>query len=471
MPKNKFDIIIIGAGAGGLNIASFMNRIGFKVLLIDKNKNSIGGDCLNFGCVPSKALLSISKKRISAQKMKDFGVKTGKVDWIKIKKYIKEKQDVIRKHENVEYFRKLGMTIKLGKARFVSKNQVAIGNKIFIGKKIVLATGSQPREIRIPGIEKINVQTNETIFDLKKFPKKLLIIGAGPIGIEMAQAFSGLGSKVSVINDSNRFLSKEDPEIVQLVMNNLKKQGVRFFMEAELKKFQKNKLTITDSHKKNKTLEFDEVLVAVGRELNFTGLDLEKAKIKTNKETGKLKIDKYLRTTNKNVLAVGDVVGGPQFTHIAELHASVAISNFFSPLEKKVDYSGLAWTTFVYPELATFGENEKGLQEKGTFFHTLKNDFSKDDRAIVEDYPDSMAKIFVSPKGLILGGSILAPGAGELIQELILAKQEKIPLKKIFQKVYPYPTATRINRTIFGTFLGKKLDNENIKKIFKFLFH
>lgn len=463
----KYDIIVIGAGSAGLNIASFMNKTGFKVLLIDKTDKNIGGDCLNFGCVPSKALIHISRLVHNTKETSKFGLKSnGQIDIKKVVKYIREKKDIIRKHENASYFRKIGMDVALGSAKFISKNSVSVNKKIYTAKKIVIATGSKPRELYIQGIEKVKHFTNETIFDIAKLPKKLLIVGGGPIGIEIGQAFGRLGSKVTVLQRSDNFLPKEDPIISKVLLKQLEGEGMEILMNSGPKKFTSSNEVVIRKGNKDIKIKFDAVLIAIGRQLNYKGLDLEKAGIEI--EDRKIKVDEYLRTTNKNVLLCGDIAGSYQFTHAAEMHAGIIISNFFSPRKKKLNNDHLSWVTYTSPEIATFGLNEKELKKREIKYEKLTLDFSDDDRSIVDDYTEGKLILYIS-KNKILGGSMVAMNAGELFQELVLANSSNLDIKNIFNKIYPYPTAARVNKKIIANHFSKKL-SPFVKKIMRFLY-
>lgn len=460
-----YDIIVIGAGSGGLNIASFMNKIGFKVLLIEKSDANIGGDCLNFGCVPSKALIHVTRMINLGNKFKEFGLKTtGKVDLAKVMDYVKNKQGVIREHENADYFRLLGMDVELGTAKFISKNKVKINNKAYSAKKIVIATGSRPRKLDIPGINKIKQLNNENVFNLKKLPSKMIVIGGGPIGIEIGQAFSMLGSKVTIIHHGSQILSKEDDGIATLMYEELRKQGINILLNINPKKINsKKELIIVNEDGIEDKIKFDEIFVSVDRQLNIENLNLEKAGIEISKN--RIVVDKYLRTTNKNVLLCGDIVGSYQFTHTAEMHASVILNNFFRPFfKKKIDYSNISWVTYTTPEIATFGLNPNQLKK----YEKLELGFSGDDRAIVDDYTNGKLILYID-KNKILGGTMIAPNAGELIQELVLAQNSKLDIKNIFNKTYAYPVATRINKKIITTHYSNKLTNFK-KRILMFLY-
>ncbi len=466
---STFDIIVIGAGSGGLNIASFMNAAGFKVLLIDKSDKHIGGDCLNFGCVPSKALIHVAKHIHAAEEAKPFGLKTQKdIDLKKVMDYVKSKQAVIRTHENAAYFRKKGMTVELGTATFVGKRSIKINGKIHSAKRILLATGSRPRALTIPGIEKVNAYNSETIWNMNELPKRLLVIGGGPIGMELGQAFSRLGSKVTIVQRGHDFLPKESPEITKPLLEQLKKEGIQFAFNTTPQEFTKKNEVLVKQKNKTGKITFDAVLVSIGRQLNIEGLDLEKAGIELTEDKRKIKVNEYLQTTNKNVYLCGDIAGSYQFTHAAELHAGVILKNFFSPFKKKLSNENLSWVTYTSPEIATFGLNEETLKERKMPYAKLVLDFADDDRAIVTETTNAKSILFIH-KEQILGGSMVAENAGEIYQELILAKTNNIPLKAFFNKIYAYPTASRVNKAIIANHYRKKF-TPLAKKILQFLY-
>lgn len=469
MVEKIYDIIAIGAGSGGLNIAMFMHKAGFKVLLIDKSDANIGGDCLNFGCVPSKALIHVSKLVHHGKKAEKFGVKQKEgVDIKKVMKYIKEKQSIIRKHENAKHFRELGIDIELGSAEFTGKHEIKVNGKLYRSKKIIIATGSRPKKLNIPGMEKIeNMYSNETIFNIKKLPKRLVIIGAGPIGIELGQAFSRLGSKTIIVQRGSQFLEKEELEVSKLLKNILIEEGIKIHLDCSpIKVIGKNKILVQSKDEGNIELEFDGLLVATGRDLNIPQ-GLEKAGIDLEDNGKKIKVDEYLRTTNKDVLLCGDIVGSHKFTHAAELHAGVILTNFFSPFKKKLSNDNLSWVTYTDPEVATFGLSQKQLDNRGINYQRLTQDYSEVDRGIT-DNAEGNAIIYIS-KNKLLGGTLIAPNAGEIFQELILANSSRLDIKNIFNKIYPYPTASRINKKIITQLFSEKLTEFN-KKVLRFLF-
>ncbi len=472
-----YDIIIIGAGSGGLNIASFINNVGLKVLLIDKSDESIGGDCLNTGCVPSKALIHVARKFKDIKKVGEFGLSVdGEADLSKVMAYVKSIQDVIRVHENAEYFRSKGMEVVLGVASFVSKDSVQVDGVVYNGKKIIVATGSRPRELSISGTEEVinsgRLYTNENIFSMKVLPKKLLVIGAGPIGIELGQAFRYLGSEVTVVTNDAKILPREDSVVANVLFERLKQDGINFLFNKNTERFENgNTLVIKDKEKnESESIYFDAVLVSIGRVLNTETLNLEKAGVEVD-DKGRIKVDNYLQTTNKNILLCGDVVGQHQFTHSAEIHAGLIIRNFLTPfIKKEISTDAISWVTFTSPELATYGLGEVELKKRNIKYEVLESSFVDDDRAITDEARYGYAKMFINSKTKqILGGTMVAPNAGELIQELILATQSGLTINDIFNKTYPYPTAGRINKSLVAKFQKKRL-TPSIKKLMRWLY-
>jgi pyruvate/2-oxoglutarate dehydrogenase complex dihydrolipoamide dehydrogenase (E3) component len=455
----KYDVIVIGAGSGGLNVASFANRVGLRVLLVDKSDSHIGGDCLNTGCVPSKALIHVARLCRSAKHAEAFGVTTtGHADWSKVKAYILEKQAVIRVHEDAAWFRSKGIDVVLGEAQFASPHSITVCGVEYEGSKIVLATGSRPRMLMGQGVEQVaQVLTNENFFAMDTLPDRILFIGGGPIGIELAQASRALGSHVTVVDQGSAILAREDSDMSRVLMEVMKKEGVEFVMEHSLKVFDSpHSAVMVDASGAETRIEFDAVFLGIGRQVHTEGLQLEKAGIRMNARGGIL-VNEHLATTNPRVLLCGDVAGGHQFTHVAEMHAGVILRNFFSPIRTSYSARHIAWTTYTEPELASFGRSAPELAREGVTFQVIETEFTEDDRAIVDDYQNAKAKLFVDTSGRILGGTMVAPHAGELVQELILAMHLGTPIPKLFSKVYPYPTATRINKRTMAEYMGASL--------------
>ncbi|GAC1422784.1 MAG: FAD-dependent oxidoreductase [Flavisolibacter sp.] len=451
MKEKVFDIIVIGCGSGGLSIGLFMNMAGFKVLMVSKTDKSIGGDCLNDGCVPSKSLIHVSKVINNAKKVTNFGLNiSGDVDIKKAVEYIYGKQEVIRARENASWLREQGVEVILGTAHFTAKNEIEVNGIKFSSKKIVIATGSRPKKLNIPGVEQVKYYDNKNIFTIESIPASLLVIGGGPIGIEMAQAFSRLGSKVTIIHQANEILEHDDHFVTRVLMNQLQGEGIEIILNAKTDRFNSaNEAVIVLNGGLTKNILFDAIFVGIGRELNTEELNLENALVAV--KDNKIVVDKYLRTTNKNIFVCGDVAGSLQFSHAAEFHARIILNNLFSPIKKRLTNDNMSWVTFTDPELATFGLNEKELKDRKISYERLEQNFDHDDRAIVDDYRFGKMILYISSKRFfkkqtILGGTMVSPNAGELIQELVLANTSKLSINTIFNKIYAYPVASRINQ-------------------------
>jgi len=471
--KKRYDIIVIGCGSAGLSVGLFMTKVGFNVLMVSRSDRAIGGDCLNDGCVPSKAFIHAAKIVHSAKAASRIGLQiTGEVDIKRVTDYVYDKQEVIREHENAAWLKQQGIDVALGFAKFTGSNEIEVEGERFSGKKIVIATGSRPRKLQVPGVEQVRYFDNENIFRLAQLPKKLLVIGGGPIGIEIAQAMSRLGSKVTVVEQGNSLLMHDDEAVTEVLQQRLQQEGLTFLFGVELKQFTSANSVEIIRENKTTTIEVDAVFVAIGRQLTIEGLQLEKAGVEL--KDGKIVVSDYLQTSNKNIYVCGDVAGGLQFSHAAEYHARILLNNFFSPLKKKVNYDHISWVTFTDPEVATFGLSEKQLKEKNISYIRLNQDFDDDDRAVVDQYQYGRMVLFISKKKLfskqkIVGGTMIAPHAGELIQELILANATGLSINEIFNKIYPYPVASRINQKAILQYKQQSV-TEGLKKLLRFAF-
>lgn len=470
----KYDLIVIGCGSGGLSVGLFMGMAGFKVLMVSKSDHAIGGDCLNDGCVPSKAFIHVAKIAHQAKEAANFGLGlNGRIDIRKAIAYVYQRQEIIREHENADWLRKQGVDVALGEAKFTGGDEIEVAGKKYQGNKIVIATGSQPKKLSIPGVENVKYYDNESIFHLEELPKKLLVIGGGPIGIEIAQALNRLGSKVTIIHKGSMILPHDIKEVTEILLEQLKKEGIELYFNAVADHFiSANEAFVKLPDGSTKNISFDAVFVGIGRTLQVNTLQPHLAGIEVKEE--KIVIDKYLRTTNKNIFVCGDIAGDLQFSHTAESNARLLLNNFFSPFKKRLNNDHSSWVTFTDPEVASFGLNEMQLKERNISYKKLVQDFKDDDRAVTDNYQYAKSVIFISKKRFlkkqkILGGSMVAPGAGELIQELILANTAKLSINKIFDKIYPYPTASRINQQMIVQYKSKDLTS-TIKSILKPLY-
>lgn len=470
MQKNNYEIIVIGGGSGGLNVASFFAKIEMNVLLIDKSEENLGGDCLNTGCVPSKALIHVSKLIRASKDAEYFGVTmSGEISLSKVMESVREKQDIIRVSDSSPGLTEKGIDIALGAATFASKSSLLVNGQEIFFKKCVIATGSRARELSIKSDGSIPLFSNETIFSLQNLPKSFVFIGGGPISCELGQAFSRLGSKVTIIHNGERILPREGERASSLLTEKMKGEGITFIKNASSEEINSGKLFYKEAGSEmTKSIEADAIFVGIGRILNIENLDLEKAGIAVNENKSGLLLDPYLRTTNKHVFAVGDVAGLHMFTHAAEEHAKVVINNMVSPLKKRPAKT-IPAVTYTSPEIATFGEDEGSLTKRGVWFEIVETSFTDDDRAITDDARDGFVSVYLSREGKLLGGTMVGTDAGDIISELVLLYTLDLPLGDLFKKVYPYPIKGRINKKLASLYLSRSLTKKTsllLRKLF-----
>ena len=463
------DLCILGAGSGGLSVASAASQMGLNVALIEKNK--MGGDCLNYGCVPSKSILAAAKCAKIIRDTEPFGIENTepKVDYTKLRDHIRGVIETIAPHDSVERFTGLGVTVLLGPACFVERNVVEVNDQRIKAKRFVIATGSRASIPPIPGLDQVPYLTNETIFDLSEKPEHLIVIGGGPIGCELAQAHCLLGTKVTLLEVFN-ILPKDDSECVDVIRQHLLSDGMNLYEKVKVDRIEKTSTGIAVSivrDGKKETIEGSHLLIATGRKPNVNDLGLEKAGVKYT-ERGIL-VDSRLRTSNKRIFAVGDVAGGFQFTHIAGYHAGIVIRNALFHLPAKVDYKAVPWVTYTKPEMAHVGLNEAMAKDKGIRYQILTTPFSDIDRSQAERQTKGLIKVLVSPKGVILGTTIVGAEAGELILPWVLAIQNNLKIGAMAGVIVPYPTRNDISKRVAGSFYTKTLYSPKVQRIVRFL--
>ena len=456
-PPIDFDLIVLGAGSAGLGLSLFMARVKLRTLLIDLTDEAIGGDCLNHGCVPSKAFIHAARQVHQARQATQFGLQvSGAADMAKVMDYVQERQAIIRHHENPDYLRGLGIHVEIGQPRFVGDHAVEVNGRAYRGRKLVIATGSRPRQLRVPGSELTQLYDNQRVWNLRTLPPRLLVVGGGPNGVELAQAMQRLGSRVTLVHHGASILEKEDPAIRTVLEARLRAEGLTLHLGAEVEEFTSaTQARVRLQEGEPVTIDFDAAYVAIGRHVGFEGLQLEQAGVAVDAE-GHLKLNEHLQTTNPDIFVAGDAANSLKFSHGAELHVRLLLFNFFSPIKKKLSYDHFSWVTFTDPEVAHFGLDAAELDRRGTAYERWETSFAADDRAVVDSYRDGHLLLFIEKNTLplpgrkrrILGGAMVAPGAGELIQELILANASGLGISDIFDKVYPYPVAARINQQL-----------------------
>ena len=455
------DICVIGAGSGGLSVAAGAQQMGANVVLIEKSK--MGGDCLNTGCVPSKALLAAAHSARNAKNSSVFGIDANvSVDGEKVFSHVQNVIKQIEPHDSQERFEKLGVKVIRDHARFISPSEVSAGGQIIKARRFVIATGSRAFVPPIAGIEKVNVFTNENIFELKIIPDHLIVIGGGPIGVEMAQAFCNLGAKVSLIEMAT-ICPKDDPEMVDILRHSLIDDGIKIFEGAKVSGVANENdnpvVFISDKNGNEIKISGSHLLVAAGRRPNVEdiGLDVAGVNVRTNAPGGII-VDRGLKTTNKKIYAIGDVAGGYQFTHVAGYHAGIVIRNALFKIPAKTNLNYVPWVTYTDPELSHAGLNENDAAKKfGSKIKVLKANFSDNDRARAENKTVGKIKVIVTNSGKILGVTIVGPTAGELIAPWVLAMEKGLKISAMAGTIAPYPTLAEISKRAAGSFYTPKL--------------
>ncbi|MEN8136237.1 MAG: FAD-dependent oxidoreductase [Thermodesulfobacteriota bacterium] len=474
MANHDYDIGIIGGGAAGLTVASGAAQLGAKTLLIEK-ESELGGDCLHFGCVPSKTLIKTAHVYHLMQNGPRFGLPAmarQPVDFKVVADRIRSVVGKIQQHDSVERFCKLGAKIEFGAPRFTDEHTVDLGGKSISAQKWLLATGSSPAMPPVEGLEQVPYLTNREIFYLDKLPESLIILGAGPIAIEMAQAFCRLGSRVTVIQRNTQILSKEDQDMADLVMNVLQAEGVTFHLGCKMLRARdlgdRREITIGTSDGKELAISGAEILVALGRSVNIDGLGL--AEIGVDFDRKGIKVDKRLRTSQKHIYGAGDVIGGYQFTHAAGYEGGIVISNAIFHLPRKVDYTWMPWCTYTGPELASIGMNEKMARAAGLDYQIWTENFADNDRSLAEGEESGQIKLLLGKSNKPIGVQIVGLHAGELLGQWVAALNGKVKLSGLAGAIHPYPTLTEINKRVVGSTFSGKIFSEKVRKILKFLF-
>lgn len=455
-PKSfDYNVMVIGAGSAGLVSSYIAAAVKAKVALVEKHK--MGGDCLNTGCVPSKALIRSAKMLSYARRAKDFGFKDASVDY-DFSEVMDRVQSVIKQvepHDSVERYTELGVECITGEAKIIDPYRIQVGDKLYSTRSIIIATGARPFVPPIPGVEKVGYLTSDNIWELRTLPKRLVVLGGGPIGSEMTQCFSRLGSEVYQIEMLPQILIREDQEVSDIVTERFKEDGVHVMTDHKAKEFlveNGEKVLVCEYQGNDVRISFDEVLVAVGRKPNTTGFGLEELGIETVRP-GVIKSDPFLRTKYPNIYVCGDVAGPYQFTHTAGHQAwYAAVNALFSPYKKfKADYSVIPWCTFTDPEVARVGLNEKEAKENNIPYEVTTYGIDDLDRAIADSEDHGFVKVLTVPgKDRILGVTIVGTHAGDLISEYVLAMKHNLGLNKILGTIHIYPTLAEANKYAAG---------------------
>jgi pyruvate/2-oxoglutarate dehydrogenase complex dihydrolipoamide dehydrogenase (E3) component len=455
----EYDMIVIGAGAAGLTAAGMSALLGAKTALIERRR--LGGDCTWTGCVPSKTLLRAASVAHQIRTADRFGLVASQpqVEFSNVMDHVRRtRQHVYEDADAPPNMERLGVEVVMAGACFLDPHTVRIENdsgelRRLTSRFFIIATGSRPR---MPAFSEMPL-TNETLFELESQPNRLLILGAGPVGIELAQAFRRLGSEVQVVASGDRILPRDDPEHAGVLQECLAKEGVTFHFGRKVTSFERGENDFAAALDDGRPLRCDALLAAIGREPIIKGLQLENAGVRTG-EKG-IVVDRRCRTSQSHIYAAGDVTGRYNFTHMAEHMSKVAVTNALLRWPQKLDDKHVVWSTFTDPELAHIGESEASLRDRNARYTVLRFPFAKLDRAITEGETVGEVKIFASRSGRILGASILGAHAGEMISEYALAMRNGLRLSQIARTVHPYPTFLLGNRRAADEFVARQFDS------------
>jgi pyruvate/2-oxoglutarate dehydrogenase complex dihydrolipoamide dehydrogenase (E3) component len=464
------DLCVIGAGSGGLSVAAAAAAFGVSVVLIERGR--MGGDCLNYGCVPSKALIAAAKRAEAIRGASVLGLKAQRagVEFHRVQDHVQEVIAAIAPNDSVERFTGLGVRVISGEGRFTDARTVAVGAQIEVrARRFVIAAGSSPAVPPIPGLEDAPYLTNETVFDLRVCPKQLIVIGGGPIGLELAQAFRRLGAEVTVL-EAAAPLAKDDPECAAVVLDQLARDGVVIRSGVRIgtvKRVRSRLQVVLETSSGEQVIEGSHLLVATGRKPNLEGLDLDRGGVAFEKRG--IVVDKGLRTSNRRVYAIGDIAGGLQFTHVANYHAGLVIRNALFRLPVKVAPDSIPWVTYTDPELAHVGISEAEALRRALSIRILRWPYHENDRAQAERATQGHIKVITSRKGKILGATIVGAHAGDLITTWTLAITQGLNIRAMAGLVIPYPTYAEIGKRVAISYFTSDLTRLIVRRIIGWL--
>jgi len=472
-PSGRYNLVVIGAGTAGLVTAAGAAGLGAKVALIERDL--LGGDCLNVGCVPSKGIISAARIAASVRDAHEFGVEVPegwKVDFGKAMERMRRLRADISRHDSAARFRDLGIDVFLGAGRFVGKDSIEVAGTRLKYKRAVIATGARAAELPIPGLKEVGYLTNESVFSLTEFPEHLIVIGGGPIGTEMAQTFARLGAKVTQIEMASHILSREDEDAALVVQKQMEKDGVHFLLNAKTTRLGKRgdgKVVFAEQNGQEIEVVGSEVLLGIGRQPNVEGMGLEEAGVHYDVRGG-VQVNDRLQTTNPRVYAAGDVCSQFKFTHAADFMARIVIANTLFMGRAKVSSLVIPWTTYTSPEVAHVGIYPHQAQQQGIAIDSYTQPLSGVDRAILESETDGFVRVHVKQgTDRILGATIVATNAGDLIGELTLAMKNRIGLGKVGSTIHSYPTQAEAIRKLGDLYSRTRLTPFRKRMLQRFL--
>ena len=456
MPNFDFDIGIIGGGAAGLTVAAGASQLGAKTLLVEKQP-VLGGDCLHFGCVPSKTLIKSARIYHYIKKAGDYGlpgIEVPPVDFSQIAGRIRSVIDTIQHHDSEERFCGLGAKVQFGRPVFRNPHVIELDNRRISARHWVLATGSSPVLPPVPGLDRTPFLTNEDLFSLETLPRSMIVLGGGPIGVEMSQAFCRLGTKVTILQREDRILFRDDPDMAAVVRTALEDDGVSIQVNVNVEEVKPHgkglEVAFSQNNQGVQRIRADKLLVAAGRDPNVKGLGLESIGVKTNRG---VVVDQRLRTSQKHIFAAGDVTGRYQFTHAAGYEGGIVVANAVFRLPRRVDYTWLPWCTYADPELAGIGMNESAARSAGLDYEVWEEAFRDNDRSQAEGETRGKLKLILDKNEKPLGVQIVGYRAGDLLSEWTAVLGSKVKLSTLAGLIHPYPTLGEINKRVAGQYM------------------
>ncbi len=470
--KERYDLVVIGGGVGGLSVASAAAQLGASVALVEKRK--LGGDCLYHGCVPSKALIRAATSSYETRQAGRFGVLTDniRVDYERVMERVHEVIGRLGEHDSPERFRRMGVEVLFGAGSFEDPDTFVLDGASLRGRKFVIATGSGPLRPDIPGLDDVGYQTNLTIFDLQHLPRSMVVLGGGPIGVEMAQAFQWMGCQTTLLERDEYCLGKEDVEVSQLLERELAADGVRILtrhkgIRADIDKNGLKRVHVSGPGGRESVAKGEELLVGAGRRPVTAGLGLEAAGIETDSD-GYIRVDSRMRTSQKHIYALGDVTGGEMYTHVAEYEASVVVPNALYGIPRRAHYSAAPHCTYSEPEVARVGLTESEAREAGRDMQVYRYPLEKSDRHIIDGHEYGLIKLVCSGRKL-LGASIIGHRASDLLHEYVMLMAHNIPITRISGAVHLYPSHGQAVRRAANLYYTRTLFRGRLARFMKAL--
>ncbi|HWZ45593.1 MAG TPA: mercuric reductase [Candidatus Saccharimonadales bacterium] len=469
-PSGRYNLVVIGAGTAGLVSAAGAALLGARVALIERHR--MGGDCLNYGCVPSKVLIRAARAAYAIDEAREFGIEARieEINFADTMRRLRRVRADISPHDSARRFQGLGADIYLGDARFLTGNSLSVAGERLEFRKAIIATGARAAIPPVPGLKELGALTNETVFSLTELPKRLIVIGGGPIGCELAQSFARLGSQVSIVERAPRLLPRDDADAATILQSQLEREGVATFLGVEIQRAEaghEGKTIVFNRGRGEERVSADQILVAAGRTPNLEGLNLEAAGVKF--QPAGVIVDDYLRTSNADIYSAGDISSRFQFTHAAEALGRIALQNALFFGRKRASDLVIPWCTYTDPEIAHVGWSTEDAGKRQMEIKTFTLSFADNDRAVVDGDIGGFARVHANKKdGVIVGATLVSRHAGESIGELVMAIQRKLKIGDLGGIIHPYPTQAEIIKRLGDSSMRSRLKPWMKKALVKF---